>query len=58
MPNLRLIWSEEKTGPLLDRIDEAALDGAIVALDDRIAHLDHMPLGDDPFVLAAAPGHR
>lgn len=57
LPNLRLIWSEEKTGPLLGQIDDAALDGAIVALDDRIAHLDHASLGDDPFVLAAAPGH-
>lgn len=57
LPNLRLIWSEEKTGPLLEQIDEAVLDGAIVALDDRMARLDHAPLGDDPFVLAAAPGH-
>lgn len=57
LPHLRLIWSEDKTAPLLEQIDEAALDGAILALDDRIAHLDHAPLGDDPFVLAAAPGH-
>lgn len=57
LPNLRLIWSEEKTGPLLEQIDDARLDGAIVALDNRIAPFAHVPLGDDPFVLAAAPGH-
>ena len=57
LPNLRLIWSEDKTAPLVDQIDDARLDGAIVALDDHIAHLEHAPLGDDPFVLAAAPGH-
>ena len=57
LPNLRLIWSEEKTAPLVDQIDDARLDGAIVARDDRMAHLEHAPLGDDPFVLAAAPGH-
>ncbi len=57
LPNMRLIWSEERTAPLVDQIDEARLDGAIVALDDRMAHLEHAPLGDDPFVLAAAPGH-
>ena len=57
LPNLRLIWSEEKTAPLVDQIDGGRLDGAIVALDDRMAHLEHAPLGNDPFVLAAAPGH-
>lgn len=58
LPRLRLIWSEDKTGPLLDQLSEAGLDGAIVALDDRIANLDHVPLADDPFVLAAARGHE
>lgn len=57
LPKLRLIWSEDKTGPLLDQIDQASLDGAIVALDDRVEHLERAPLGDDPFVLAAAPAH-
>jgi LysR family hydrogen peroxide-inducible transcriptional activator len=57
LPDLHLIWSEEKTRVLLDQVHDARLDGAIVALEDRLAHLDHAPIGDDPFVLAGAPGH-
>jgi LysR family hydrogen peroxide-inducible transcriptional activator len=58
LPNLHVIWSEDKTQPLVDQVEGAALDGAILALDDRVAALDHAVIGDDPFVLAAAPGHR
>ncbi len=29
-----------------------------LALDARSEGLEHAPIGDDPFVLAAAPGHR
>lgn len=57
LSNLHLIWSEEKTQPLLDQLAAARIDAAIVAFDERIAHLDQAILGDDPFVLAAAPGH-
>lgn len=57
LQKLRLIWSEDKTAPLLEQIADARIDGAVVALDDRVAHLEHARLGDDPFVLAAAPGH-
>ena len=38
-PNLHVIWSEDKTQALVDQIERAALDGAIVALDDRMAQL-------------------
>jgi LysR family hydrogen peroxide-inducible transcriptional activator len=57
LPDLHVIWSEEKTRMLLDQVHDARLDGAIVALEDRLAHLEHAPIGDDPFVLAGAPGH-
>jgi LysR family hydrogen peroxide-inducible transcriptional activator len=57
LPDLHVIWSEEKTRVLLDQVQDARLDGAIVALEDRLAHLDHAQIGDDPFVLAGAPGH-
>lgn len=57
MPNLHIIWSEDKTHALVDQVDGATLDGAILALDPRIAHLEHAIIADDPFVLAAAPGH-
>jgi LysR family hydrogen peroxide-inducible transcriptional activator len=58
LPDLHVIWSEDKTHALVDQVEGAALDGAILALDDRVAALDHAMIGDDPFVLAAAPGHR
>lgn len=58
LPDLHLIWSEDKTRALIEQIERAALDGAILALDDRLAGFDHAVICDDPFVLAAAPGHR
>lgn len=57
LPDLRVVWSEDKTQVLVEQVDAAALDGAILALDPRIAHLEHADIADDPFVLAAAPGH-
>jgi LysR family hydrogen peroxide-inducible transcriptional activator len=58
LPDLHVIWSEDKTPSLVEQIERAALDGAIVALDERVAGFDHAVIGDDPFVLAAARGHR
>ena len=57
LPNLHLVWSEDKTHQLLDQIESAALDAAILALDERVSHLEHAKIADDPFVLAAAPEH-
>ena len=36
LPGLHVIWSEDKTQALVEQIERAALDGAIVALDDRV----------------------
>lgn len=58
LPNLAIVWSEDKTDTLVKQIADARLDAAIVARDPRIDGLDSAPIGDDPFVLAAAPGHR
>lgn len=57
LPNLQIVWSEDKTQALLKQVADARLDAAILALDARMDGLDHAPIGDDPFVLAAAPGH-
>jgi LysR family transcriptional regulator, hydrogen peroxide-inducible genes activator len=57
LPDLEVHWSEEKTRTLTRQIDEGRLDAAVLALDERVAELDHEAIGDDPFVLAAAPGH-
>ena len=57
LPDLRPIWSEDKTQNLLRQVDEGALDAAVLAMDHRVEDLEHAPLGDDPFVLAGAPDH-
>jgi LysR family hydrogen peroxide-inducible transcriptional activator len=57
LPNLAIVWSEDKTQTLVKQIADARLDAAIVALDPRVAGLDSALIGHDPFVLAAAPGH-
>ncbi|MFA5909780.1 MAG: LysR substrate-binding domain-containing protein [Vicinamibacterales bacterium] len=57
LPDLHIVWSEDKTETLLRQIEEGRLDGAVLALDARLAGLDHVPIVVDPFVLAAAPGH-
>jgi LysR family hydrogen peroxide-inducible transcriptional activator len=58
LPNLEIVWSEDKTQVLLDQLDAGTIDGGVMALDGRAAHLDHAVIGDDRFVLAAAPEHR
>lgn len=55
-PRLTVLWSEERTGMLLKRLDEGALDAVIVAAGDDVAHLERIELVNDPFVLAASPG--
>lgn len=58
LQSLHVIWSEDKTQSLIDQVEGGSLDGAILALDDRVDELEHAVIGDDPFVLASAPGHR
>jgi LysR family hydrogen peroxide-inducible transcriptional activator len=57
LPNLHVVWSEDKTQALLEQIESAAIDAAILALDPRVGHLEHAAIGDDPFVLAVSPRH-
>ena len=57
LPGLRVLWNEDKTTALLAALGDARIDAAIVADDDRVGHLATALLGDDPFVLASAPGH-
>jgi LysR family hydrogen peroxide-inducible transcriptional activator len=56
-PKLTLLWSEEKTEILVQRLARAELDAAILALEAEIGDLDSIVLGQDPFVFAAAAGH-
>lgn len=56
-PDLTLLWTEERTSTLVEKIHEGALDGAILALEADIGHCEYARLGRDPFVLAASPTH-
>jgi LysR family transcriptional regulator, hydrogen peroxide-inducible genes activator len=57
LPELSILWSEEKTVGLVRAVKAGTLDGAILALDAEVAGLAHEVLARDRFVLAAAPGH-
>jgi LysR family hydrogen peroxide-inducible transcriptional activator len=50
-------WTEEKTGTLVQRLEEGELDAALLALEAELGDLERAPIGRDPFVLAAPRGH-
>jgi LysR family hydrogen peroxide-inducible transcriptional activator len=56
-PRLRLEWLEEKTEVLVARLRAGALDGALLALEADLGEVEHEPVAEDPFVLAAPRGH-
>jgi LysR family hydrogen peroxide-inducible transcriptional activator len=56
-PKLLLLWSEDKTSALVARISAGDLDGAVLARESDLGDLASLPLGSDPFLLAAARGH-
>lgn len=57
-PRLRILWFEEKTQLVLERLAGGDLDAAIVAQESNLGDLAHEALGRDDFVLATPPGHR
>jgi len=57
-PRLRLIWAEEKTRVLVERIAEGELDAGILAAESDTGDLDSAPLGRDAFFLAVPGEHR
>jgi LysR family hydrogen peroxide-inducible transcriptional activator len=56
-PHLTIVWHEDRTASLVRLIDEARLDGAVVALESDLDALEHAQLAWDPFVLAVGPRH-
>jgi LysR family transcriptional regulator, hydrogen peroxide-inducible genes activator len=57
-PKLQLRLHEEKTALLLRGMAEGRLDAALLALDAEMAQaVEHEVLVEDPFVVAAPPGH-
>lgn len=57
LPALKVVWVEEKTPVLVQRLERGELDGAILALEADIPELPHHVLGKDPFVLAVGKEH-
>ncbi|SES97230.1 LysR substrate-binding domain-containing protein [Stigmatella erecta] len=57
-PKLQLRLYEEKTALLLRDMAEGRLDAALLALDAEMDRaVEHEVLSEDPFVVAAPPGH-
>jgi LysR family hydrogen peroxide-inducible transcriptional activator len=56
-PALRLVLSEELTGPLLARLRDHGLDAVLIATAVDDADLDAMPLFDEPFWIAYPTQH-
>jgi LysR family hydrogen peroxide-inducible transcriptional activator len=57
-PNLKLIWSEEKTPELVAKISSGELDAAVLALESDLGDLETEPIGRDAFFLAVPKGHK
>lgn len=57
-PRLRLLWSEEKTRGLVERIQAGELDAGIIAVESDIGELDYVALARDAFFLAVPEDHR
>jgi LysR family hydrogen peroxide-inducible transcriptional activator len=57
-PALRILWTEDKTGSLVRRVNQGDQDGAILAREADLDRLVLETIGVDPFVLAVPKGHR
>ncbi|HET8733016.1 MAG TPA: LysR substrate-binding domain-containing protein, partial [Anaeromyxobacteraceae bacterium] len=56
-PELSAVWVEDKTENLVEALREGRIDGALLALEAPIGEVEREVVCEDPFVLAAPPGH-
>lgn len=56
-PRLQLLWSEEKTATLAQRLESAALDAMLVAREAALGDVETEVIAEDRFLLAAARTH-
>jgi len=56
-PGLSAVWVEDKTENLVEALREGRLDGALLALEAPLGEVESEVICEDPFVLAAPPGH-
>jgi LysR family hydrogen peroxide-inducible transcriptional activator len=56
-PALSAVWVEDKTENLIEALREGRIDGALLALEAPLGEVEREIVCEDPFVLAAPPGH-
>jgi LysR family hydrogen peroxide-inducible transcriptional activator len=56
-PKLVLLWTEERTDVLMQKLEAGQLDAAIVAREADLGDAEQDVLLRDPFVIAASPSH-
>ena len=56
-PHLQLLWTEARTGDLVQELKDGRLDGVLLALEADVSDLDYEVIARDPFVLAASLSH-
>jgi LysR family hydrogen peroxide-inducible transcriptional activator len=56
-PRLRILWSEETTDALLEKLEDGRLEGAVLALEADIGKVEREIIGRDPFVVVTRPEH-
>ncbi len=56
-PALSAVWVEDKTENLVEALREGRIDGALLALEAPLGEVEKEVVCEDPFVLAAPPGH-
>jgi len=57
-PRLSLVYREDKTTVLVDKLEQGELDAAVLALEANLGDLATETIAEDPFVLAVARTHR
>ena len=57
-PRLSLVYHEDKTTVLVDKLEQGELDAAVLALEAHLGDLVHELIAEDPFMLAVARSHR
>jgi LysR family hydrogen peroxide-inducible transcriptional activator len=56
-PRLRILWSEETTAAIVEKLADGRLEGAVLALEADIGDVEREIIGTDPFVLVTRPEH-
>ena len=56
-PRLRILWTEETTNALMEKLADGRLEGAVLAQEAEIGDVERETIATDPFVLVTRPEH-